>query len=270
MRQRTCQARAKCTAVIVVDGPDSEFTLDEFKVLQRAPSRPQSYSRAAEKSCMTNAASQNGHGPDGSPQWDKGRGTSPTSNRPSTFSSGTVGSTGGSQPPTYGRVVREEEHPMNGEASEVRNPFFKVPLPVVWVAAEDAAHVSEDCLVSIYWHDGLPTQGERHSMPNTTSLHGLATIQKRLQETDPDMHAKQLSALNLEMRAKDAALTDRNEENQRLQERLSSALRELNKAQKEHRFVLWDLYCAFDFSGVCASLPSPAYVSSLQKHLPLC
>ena len=93
-------------------------------------------------------------------------------------------------------------------------------------------------MVSIYWHDGLPIEGERQPVPTATSMQGLATIQKRLQETDPDLHAKQISVLNLEIRAKEAELTESNSENRRLQERLSSALRELNEAQKEHRFVL--------------------------------
>ena len=38
-------------------------------------------------------------------------------------------------------------------------------------------------------------------------MQGLSTIQKRLQETDPDMHAKQMTRLNLEIQARDRWLT---------------------------------------------------------------
>ena len=223
----------------MVDGPDAEFTLDDFKALQRAPSRPQTQgsrrSSAGGKPRSPTASSPERAGrKDESPRSGLTGSAGPASNRPGTNASAAAVSPKGSRPPTFGRLNPEEEQ--DGVAASLdRNPYFKVPIPVVWVASEDAAYISEDCMVSIYWHDGLPVEGEPQPVPKATSMQGLATIQKRLQETDPDFHAKQLSTLTLEIRAKDAMLGQRDDENRRLQEQLSSALRELKEAREEHR-----------------------------------
>lgn len=223
----------------MVDGPDAEFTLDDFKALQRAPSRPQTQgsrrSTAGRKPRSPTDSSPGGKGE--SPRSGLPGSAGPASNRPGTNASAAVVSASGSRPLTFGRLETEAEHEEQDGIAALPdgNPFFKVPIPVVWVASEDAAYISEDTMASIYWHDGLPVEGEPQPVPKATSMQGLATIQKRLQETDPDLHAKQLSALTLEMRAKDAMLSQRDDENRQLQEKLSSALRELKEAREEHR-----------------------------------
>jgi hypothetical protein len=90
-------------------------------------------------------------------------------------------------------------------------------------------------MVSIYWYGGLMPEGEPQPVAKPDSIVGLAAIQKRLLETDPDLHAKQISSLHLEIKAQEVALREKARENQALEERLSSALRELRDAKEAHR-----------------------------------
>ena len=113
--------------------------------------------------------------------------------------------------------------------------FFKLPLPVVWVSAEDAVYFDDGHMVSIYWHDGVSAEDEMQPTARPEDSTGLATIQKRLNETDPDLHARQLSHLNLELRQQAAQLRQKDEKLASMQEQLSSALRQLKEASEENR-----------------------------------
>jgi len=172
-------SRAGCIGVIVVGAPDAEFTLEEYKVLRSA--RSSQSAPGGQDSALTTShspasglgnvspgsrvptggstRSPNGHVHTGatprSPQ-------TPASRRPSTRE----GSNKGSRPNTqssrfrYGRVSQDDGEDEGATEHEIVTDgknylFFKIPIPVVWVTAEDAAYVSDGTMVSIYWHENL-------------------------------------------------------------------------------------------------------------------
>jgi hypothetical protein len=160
-------SRAGCVGVIVVGNPNADFTLDEYRVLRSV--RSSRSAKEAQKALGNVRPSS--RVPTGGSTWSpNGHGnTSPTGRGPQTPASrkpSTRGSKRSSRPNTgssqvrYGRVSEEGE----GEDDEVvpeivtdgkNSLFFKIPIPVVWVTAEDAAYVSDGTMVSIYWHENL-------------------------------------------------------------------------------------------------------------------
>jgi aromatic ring-opening dioxygenase LigB subunit len=260
--QAVLAARAGCVAIIVVGVGDAKFTLEEYKVVGT--------SRKANSRITTGKSRKSGGG--SNRVTSRNTGQVAQSSRPHTQASqppprpgtgATRAGTGATRPGTgassgnrmrYGRVdehgqvadtgegedtggegvVFVDSKTMRGSVAE-QTSFFRVPIPVVWVSPSDAAYMADGCMVSIYWYGGLMPEGEPQPVAKPDSIVGLAAIQKRLLETDPDLHAKQISSLHLEIKAQEVALREKARENQALEERLSSALRELRDAKEAHR-----------------------------------
>ena len=70
-------------------------------------------------------------------------------------------------------------------------------------------------------YDGMRVRAQPQPTAKKNSMQGLATIQKRLLDTDPDLHAKQIMHLKLDMAAKEQLLQDKELANAKLQEQLS-------------------------------------------------